>query len=81
MPFAKLKLYPAPMVGLHRERSCLLFGSASRFQKIFSKDGNRPYCEDWSHIDNVVIEVITHMQQKIHRQALLEYIFLGIIKL
>ena len=28
----------------------------SKLQNIFLKDGNRPYCEDWNHIDTVGIE-------------------------
>ena len=42
-----------------------------KLQNIFLNEGNRPYCEDWSYIDTVP-EVMSHRQQKIHRQALLE---------
>lgn len=77
MPYNKLKLHPTQMAdtGKGHVHSRVFLGC-----KYFFKGGNRPYREDWSHIDNVSIEVMNHMQQKIHRQALPALIFLAAIK-
>jgi len=53
MPYNKLKLFPTPMVGMgkgHNTQECF------QVANIFLKDDNRPYCEDWSHIDVVSID-------------------------
>jgi DNA replication protein DnaC len=61
MPCNKLKLSHSN--DWHRERSCL-FMKTSRFQNVFLKGGNRPYCEDWNHADTVDMEVMDTCNRK-----------------